>query len=284
MQEQSMSTTPGIAARPAPADLAAIRDRQQATWSKGDYAVIGATLPLVSELLCEAVDLRAGSRVLDVATGSGNAALAAARRWCEVTGTDYVRSLLDRGRARAAAEGFAIEFREADAERQPFADASFDAVLSVFGAMFAPSPETTAAEMLRVCKPGGKIGLSSWTPEGFIGQSFRLNARFLPPPPGIDSPFAWGRPERIEELFGKSASSITTARRTFHFRYRSVAHYIETFRTWYGPTFQAFAALDPAGRSALERELARLLEHNNRSGDDTLVVPSEYLEVVVTKH
>lgn len=269
--------------RPLPVDLAPIRARQQATWASGDYSVVGNTIPLVSEQLCETIDLRAGARVLDVATGSGNAALAAARRWCDVVGTDYVPALLERARVRAKAEGFAIDFREADAERQPFADASFDYVLSVFGAMFAPNPEATAAELLRVCKPGGKIGLASWTPQGFIGQSFRLMGRYLPPRPEIAPPVMWGEPRRIEELFGADAASITTMRREFVFRYRSAAHNVETFRTWYGPTIKAFESLDDAGRVALERELVALLEEHDRSTDGTLRVPSEYLEVVVTK-
>jgi ubiquinone/menaquinone biosynthesis C-methylase UbiE len=267
----------------APPDLSALRDRQQATWASGDYAVVGATIPLVSENLCEAIDLRAGALVLDVASGSGNAAIAAARRWCDVVGTDYVPSLLARARERSAAEGFRIEFREADAEKQPFPDASFDVVLSVFGAMFAPRPEATAAELLRVCKPGGKIGLASWTPEGFVGQTFKLMGRFVPPPPGARSPLEWGSREKLDALFGAGASSITANRRTFTFRYRSVAHYLETFRTWYGPTVRAFAALDAAGQQKLSSELSAFVQQSSRSDDATLRIPSEYLEVVITK-
>lgn len=278
-----MNETSTINAPVRPFDFAPIRARQQATWASGDYAVIGSTLPLVSELLCEALDLRSGSRVLDVATGSGNAALAAARRWCDVVGTDYVPALLERARRRAGAEGFAIDFREADADRQPFADASFDCVLSVFGAMFAPDPAATAAELLRVCKPGGVIGLASWTPNGFTGQSFQLVGRYLPPRPELAPPAAWGDPSRIEELFGRAASSLTMTLRTFQFRYRSAAHLLETFRTWYGPTLKAFEALDSAGRAALERDLTALLEQHNTRSDGALCVPSEYLEVVVTK-
>lgn len=279
--------TPGGAARGAPAlagpELAALRDRQQATWSAGDYSVVGHTIPLVSELLCEAVDLRAGMRVLDVATGSGNAALAAARRGCAVVGTDYVPALLEKGRVRAAAEGFAIDFREADADRQPCADGAFDAVLSVFGTMFAPSPEAAAAELLRVCKPGGTIGLASWTPESYIGQSFATTARHVAPPRGARSPLEWGTPARIEAWFGGAAATVTATRRTFRFRFRSAAEYVATFRTWYGPTLKAFAALDAAGQAALERDLTALAQHHNASHDATLMLPSEYLEVVIRK-
>ena len=275
---------PSPARPPLRPELAAIRDRQQATWADGDYSIVGNTIVVVSELLCETADLRAGARVLDVATGSGNAAIAAARRWCEVVGTDYVPALLERARERAAAERLAIDFRIADADRQPFADASFDAVLSVFGAMFAPDPEATAAELLRVCRPGGTIALASWTPEGLAGRMFRATARFVPPPPGVTAPVLWGTESRIEELFGRGASSIVATRRTVAFRYRSIAHYFETFRGTFGPVKRAFASLDDFGRAAFERELTELLMHHNRSGDCTLVIPSEYLEVVIRRN
>jgi ubiquinone/menaquinone biosynthesis C-methylase UbiE len=280
-KDRGASTEPARAT--AGPDLAAVRDRQQAAWSTGNYAVVGNRILLVSELLCEAADLRAGWRVLDVATGSGNAALAAARRWCEVVGTDYVPALLEQARVRAAAEGLTVEFREADAEKQPFPDASFDAVLSVFGAMFAPDQDSTAAELARVCRPGGRIALASWTPEGFAGRMFLTTARHVPPPPGLRPPVLWGTPERIEQLFGRFAASIVTNRRNFAMRFRSPAHQIEVMRTWFGPTVRAFEALDPPGRAAFERDFLALLQQHNQSGDSTTVIPSEYLEVVIAR-
>ena len=225
-------------------DFAALKVRQQAAWSTGNYAVVGTTLQIVGEDLCEALDVRAGSRVLDVAAGNGNATLAAARRWCEVTSTDYVASLLDAGRARAQAEGLAVQFQQADAEALPFADASFDVVMSTFGVMFTPDQEKAAAELLRVCKPGGKIGLANWTPESFIGQLFKTIGQYIPPPAGVKPPALWGTQARIEALFGSSARKIVARSRDFTFRYRSPAHFIDVFRTFYGPMNKAFAALD----------------------------------------
>jgi len=232
------ATTPAIPA----VDFAVIKGRQQAAWSTGNYAVVGTTLQIVGETLAEAMDLRAGMRVLDVAAGNGNATLAAARRWCDVTSTDYVPALLESGRARAVAEGHAIKFQEADAENLPYADASFDAVMSTFGVMFTPDQERAASELLRVCKPGGKIGLANWTPESFIGQLFKTIGRYVPPAAGIKSPSLWGTESRLAELFGHDANAIRTARREFVFRYRSPAHWIEVFRTYYGPTNRMFAA------------------------------------------
>ena len=207
-------------------DLAAVKVRQQAAWSTGNYAVVGTTLQIVGESLCEALDLRAGSRVLDVAAGNGNATLAAARRWCDVTSTDYVRSLLDAGRARADAEGLAVKFQEADAEALPFADASFDVVLSTFGVMFTPNQERAAAELLRVCKPKGRIGLANWTPDGYIGQVFKTLGKYLPPPAGAKSPALWGTRARLTEMFDADARAIKAESRLFKFRYRSPAHWI----------------------------------------------------------
>ena len=264
-------------------DFAAVKSRQQATWSSGDYAVIGTTLAITGELLCEAVDLRAGQQVLDVAAGNGNATVAAARRWANVTSTDYVPALLERGRAKAEAERLSVNFQHADAEDLRFADASFDVVLSVFGVMFTPDQEQAARELLRVCRPGGKIGLASWTPEGFIGNVFRTIGKHVPPPAGVKPPALWGTEARLRELFGNGISHLAVSRRTFTFRYRSAAHWIEVFRNYYGPTLKAFAALDPAGQAALAADLAELLERFNRSGDDSLIVPSEYLEVVATR-
>ena len=269
---------------PVPIDLEAVKARQKGAWSSGDYAVVGTTLQIVGEELCEALDIRSANNVLDVAAGNGNASLAAARRWCDVVSTDYVPALLDRARERAAAEGLSsIEFREADAEALPFSDASFDVVVSTFGVMFTPDHDRAAAELVRVCKPGGKIGLANWTPEGFIGQLFKTIGKHVPPPPGAKSPALWGTRARLAELFEPHASSIKSAQRHFVFRYRSPEHWLEVFKTYYGPLLKAFAALAPAEQSALEHDLTSLIAQFNRSGDGSMVVPSEYLEVVITR-
>jgi ubiquinone/menaquinone biosynthesis C-methylase UbiE len=265
-------------------DLAAIKTRQHGAWSAGDYAIVGTTLQIVGEDLCEALDIRSGQRVLDVAAGNGNVSLAAARRWCEVVATDYVPALLERARERAHAERLGIEFREADAEALPFPDAGFDVVVSTFGVMFTADQDRAAAELVRVCRRGGKIGLANWTPEGFIGQVFKTIGRHVPPPAGARSPALWGTRARLAELFEPHAASIKSAQRNFVFRYRSPAHWIEVFRTYYGPLLKAFAALAPAGQAALEQDLVTLIGQFNRSGDATMVVPAEYLEVVVTRH
>jgi len=276
--------TTAVPAHPVAApDLAAVKSRQQAAWSSGDYALIGSTLQIVGETLCEALDLRADQSVLDVAAGNGNVTLAAARRWCDVTSTDYVPVLLERGRARAAADGLPIVFKEADAEALPFKDDSFDTVVSTFGVMFTPNQDKAAAEMLRVCKPGGRIGLANWTPDGFIGQLFKTLGRHLPPPAGVPSPLLWGTRERLQELFGAQAGSIETLSRNFVFRYRSAEHWIDVFKTYYGPMLKAFAALRPAAQQALHDDIVALIGRFNRSGDGTMVAPGEYLEVVVTK-
>jgi ubiquinone/menaquinone biosynthesis C-methylase UbiE len=264
-------------------DLKALKSRQQAAWSSGDYAVIGTTLQIVGEQLCEALDVRSGQKVLDVAAGNGNASLAAARRWCDVVATDYVPALLERARERAAAERLDIEFREADAEALPFPHASFDVVVSIFGVMFTPDQDRAAAEMTRVCKPGGKIGLANWTPDGFIGQLFKTIGKHAPPPLGAKSPALWGTPARIAELFEPHATSVESAQRSFVFRYRSPAHWLEVFNTYYGPVLKTFAALEPAAQAALQRDLMALIDRFNRSGDGSMVVPSEYLEIVITR-
>jgi ubiquinone/menaquinone biosynthesis C-methylase UbiE len=264
-------------------DFTAIKGRQQATWSSGDYAVIGTTLSLTGELLCEALELRAGQRVLDVAAGNGNATLAAARRFADVTSTDYVPALLERGRARAAAERLPVTFQEADAEALPFADSSFDVVLSIFGVMFTPNQEQAASELLRVCRSGGKLGLASWTPEGFIGQVFRTIGKYVPPPAGIKPPALWGTEQRLRELFGEGIAELKSTRRMFVFRYQSAEHWLEVFRTYYGPVLKAFAALDAAGQAGLARDLIEVMERYNQGGSETLAVPSEYLEVVATR-
>lgn len=270
---------------PAPApDFAAIKQRQQATWASGDYAAIGTTLQIVGETLAEAADVRAGERVLDVAAGNGNASLAAARRYAQVTSTDYVQALLDKGRARAQAEGLALQFRLADAEALPFDDGSFDVVLSTFGVMFTPEHRRAAAEMLRVLRDGGRIGMANWTPDGFIGRLFKLIGAHLPPPAGTQSPALWGSESHLVELFGTRAEQIRCERRHFNFRYRSPAHFVQVFRELYGPTHKAFAALDAPAAQSLERGITALLEELNVAGPNALVVPSEYLEIVITKH
>ena len=267
----------------APTDLTALKGRQQTAWASGDYAVIGTTLQLVGEMLAEACDLRTDERVLDVAAGNGNATLAAARRGCKVTSTDYVASLLDRGAERARAERFDVTFQTADVEALPFADASFDAVVSTFGVMFAPDHAKSAAEMARVCRPGGRIGMANWTPEGFIGQLFKTLGRQLPPPAGVQPPSLWGVEAHLQTLFGAQAAQIAVTARIFNFRYRSAAHFIDVFRTWYGPVHKAFAALPADKAAALEQDLTELLNQLNVAGAASLVVPSEYLEIVVTR-
>ena len=267
---------------PAQPDLTAVKARQQSAWSSGDYAVVGTTLQIVGEELCEALDLRPGSKVLDVAAGNGNVTLAAARRWCDVTSTDYVPALLRQGRERALAERLEVDFREADAENLPFADKTFDVVTSTFGVMFTADQDKAAGEMLRVCKPGGKIGMANWTPEGFIGQLFKTLGKHLPPPAGVKSPALWGTRARLEEMFG-SAAEIDTQPRMFVFRYRSAEHWLEVFKTFYGPMLKAFAALDDAKQIALRNDLVALVGRFNRATDGTMVVRSEYLEVVITK-
>ena len=269
-------------ASPPVADLAAVKLKQQATWSAGDYAVIGTTLQIVGETLCEALDLRAGDRVLDVAAGNGNATLAAARRGCDVVSTDYVSALLERGRARASAEGLAVQFEEADAENLPYADASFNVVLSTFGVMFTPDQQRAADELVRVCRPGGKIGLANWTPSGFIGELFKLIGRYVPPPAGLMPPSLWGTEERLRALFGAHIATIGAERKNFVFRYRTPQHWIDTFRTYYGPMNKAFNAVDAGKHEALNTDLLRLIQQFNRATDYAMVLPSEYLEVVVT--
>ena len=268
---------------PPPAiDLKALKTKQQAAWASGDYAVIGRTLQIVGESLAEACDLRTDERVLDVAAGNGNATLAAARRGCRVTSSDYVGALLERGAERAAAERLQVRFQEADAEALPFDDASFDAVVSTFGVMFAPDHAKSAPELLRVCRPGGRIGLANWTPEGFIGQLFKTLGKHVTPPAGVQSPALWGSEVHLHTLFDEGASLAIT-KKIFNFRYRSADHFIDVFRRWYGPVHKAFASLPAEQGAALERDIAALLEGVNRAGSGSLVVPSEYLEVVATR-
>ena len=281
METTMQATTNSPACSPPVADFAAVKLKQQAAWSAGDYAVVGTTLQIVGETLCEALDLRAGERVLDVAAGNGNATLAAARRWCDVVSTDYVGALLARGEARASAEGLAVQFQEADAENLPYADGSFDVVLSTFGVMFTPNQERAASEMARVCKSGGKIGLANWTPSGFIGELFKLMGRYIPPPAGVKSPSLWGTEERLRELFGDRIATLETVRKNFVFRYRTPQHWLDTFRTYYGPVQKAFNAVGADREEALAADLIRLVQQFNRAGDGAMVLPSEYLEVVI---
>ena len=264
-------------------DFIALKHRQQAAWSSGDYAVIGTTLQLVGELLAESCDLRWDQRVLDVAAGNGNATLAAARRGCKVISTDYVPALLDLGAGRARAEGLRAHFQVADAEALPFKDGNFDAVLSTFGVMFSPDHARAASELLRVCRPGGRIAMANWTPDSLIGQMFKIIGKQLPPPPGVQSPSRWGVEAYVRELFGDDAQKISVTPRAFNFRYRSPAHFIEVLRTWYGPVHKAFLSLPAAQATELENDLADLMRGLNRGGADSLVVPSEYLEIVVTR-
>jgi len=268
------TTTPAV-------DLAAVKNKQHLAWSSGDYAVVGTTLQIVGESLCEALDLRAGERVLDVAAGNGNATLAAARRWCDVVSTDYVSTLLERGRARASAEGLPVKFEQADAENLPYNDHSFDVVLSTFGVMFTPDQDKAAAEMARVSKPGGRIGLANWTPTSFVGEIFKTMGKYLAPAAGVKSPALWGTEARLRELFGERLDLIAIERKHFAFRYHSPAHWLEVMRTFYGPVHKAFGSLDAAKQEALAADLIALAEKFNRATDGTLVAPSEYLEVVI---
>lgn len=269
-----ISTTP---------DFNAIKARQQAAWGSGDYAVIGTTLQIVGESLAQACDLRTDERVLDVAAGNGNATLAAARCGCKVTSTDYVGALLQRGAERARADHLAVSFQTADVEALPFESGSFDAVLSTFGVMFAPDHAAAASEMLRVCRPGGRIGMANWTPDSFIGRMFKVLGRYVAPPAGVQAPSLWGTEAHVRSLFGADARSLSASVRHFNFRYRSASHFIDVFRTWYGPVHKAFAAQTAEQAQALSGELAALIDGMNVAGPDSMVVPGEYLEIVVTR-
>ncbi|MGA8008246.1 MAG: methyltransferase domain-containing protein, partial [Thiomonas sp.] len=266
---------------PSQPDFESVKTRQKVTWASGDYAQIGVTLQIVGEQLCEAIDLRAGERVLDVAAGNGNASLAAARRFGCVTAVDYVESLIESGRKRAIADALPIEWTVADAERLPFDDGSFDVVLSTFGVMFTPNQERAAEEMLRVTRAGGRIGLANWTPEGFIGELFKTIGRHVPPAAGQRPPVLWGTEPRLVELFGPEAADIRVARRQFMFRYASPAHWIDHFKAYYGPILKAFETLGATEQVALQADIVDLLMRSNRGGAKALVFPGEYLEVVI---
>jgi SAM-dependent methyltransferase len=272
-----------VVATPAP-DFAAVKSRQQKTWASGDFSVVASRIVFQAEHLCETADVQAGWRVLDVATGSGNAAIAAARRGCEVVGIDYVPALLERGRVRAAAEHLDVEFVEGDAEELPFPDASFDAVVSIYGVMFAPDHKRAASELLRVCKPGGRIALASWTPEGFIGETFRVFSRYLPPAPGLEPPVRWGDAAYLKSLFGTDASFVTSYRRTAIFRFRSAEENVDFFATYYGPTLRAFESLEPARREALRNDLLSLARRYDRNGGTgPIAITADYLETVIDR-
>jgi SAM-dependent methyltransferase len=268
---------------PQTPDLATIKGRQQKAWSSGDYGKVGVTLLIMGEQLAEAVDLRAGQRVLDVACGNGNASLAAARRFCDVTGIDYVPMLLDEARKRAEAEGLGVDFREGDAEQLPFEDASFDVVLSTLGVMFAPDQEKAANELLRVCKPGGTIGMANWAPDSYVGELFKSIGKHVPPPPGLKPPFRWGTEEGLQELLGEGIGSLQTRRRSLVWRFSSARHHVEFMRDYYGPLNKAFGTLDEGGQEALSGDLISLVDRHNRSGDETAVWPADYLEVVAAR-
>lgn len=265
-------------------DFTAVKRRQQSTWASGDFAVVAARIVFQAEHLCETADLQAGWRVLDVATGSGNAALAAARRGCEVVGIDYVPALLQRGRIRAGAEQLGVQFVEGDAEDLRFPDASFDAVISIYGVMFAPDHRRAAAEVARVCRPGGRIALASWTPDGFIGETFRIFSRYLPPAPGLQPPVRWGDESYLESLFGNVAASLTSHRRTAVFRFRSAEENVEFFSTYYGPTLRAFESLDPQRRASLRNDLVALARRYDRNGGTgSIAIAADYLETVIVR-
>jgi SAM-dependent methyltransferase len=264
-------------------DFTAIKAKQNAAWSSGDYARIGTTLQMVGETLAETMDLPPDATVLDVAAGNGNATLAFARRWCKVTSSDYVGALLEQAGRRAAAEALDVAFEIADAEDLPFEDNCFDAVVSTFGVMFAPNQTKAASELIRVCRRGGRIGLANWTPDGFIGQVFKTLGQHVASPSGVNSPARWGSKLWIEETFGASASSITITNRAFMFRYRSPGHFVEFFRTYYGPVHKAFLVLDQPGQVALAADLKATISRFNTSTDGSMRVPSEYAEVIISK-
>lgn len=282
-----MTTATATPVQSTPPDLTAIKRKQQATWSSGDFSVVASRIQFVAEQLAESADLRPGWRVLDVATGSGNAAIAAiaaARSGCSVTGVDYVPSLLETGRGRVAAEGLDVELIEGDAEVLPAASGSFDAVLSVFGVMFAPDQEKAASELLRACRPGGTIALASWTPGGFIGEMFRTIGAHVPPPAGLRSPMRWGDEQELKTLLGGGVNTIASVEPACIFRFRTPAEFVDFFRRWYGPTLKAFDALDDSGRTALGGDLEALARRWNTSTDPgSITIPAAYLESIARR-
>lgn len=264
-------------------DFDAIKAQQQRMWATGDFAMIAWNTAFPCDLACEAAGLRAGWKVLDVATGSGNAALSAARRGARATGIDYVPALIERARERAAAEHLPADFAVGDCESLAFADESFDAVISVFGSMFAPDQERAARELVRVCRRGGRIVLANWTPESFWGQAFGLISRYRPPPAGLRSPLEWGTKFRLEQLFGAAVSMSRVKSRRALFRYRNSRHWIEVFGKYFGPVMRTLEVLDETARAQFLGELETILDRFNCSDDRTLVVAAEYLEIVMTR-
>ncbi|MDX6600932.1 MAG: hypothetical protein QOF13_134 [Solirubrobacterales bacterium] len=265
-------------------DLGAVRQAQQKTWSEGDFAMVAGMVEMVAEELVEALDVVPDERVLDVACGSGNGALAAARRaWGNTVGVDFVPALLERGRERAAAERLDVEFVEGDAADLPFADGEFDLVISIFGAMFAPEHEKTAAELLRVSKPGGRIGMANWVPDGGVGKMFMTIAKHAPPPPGVSSPLLWGTEDHLREVFGDGVSDLRVDRRKSRQTFRSADHFLEFFRTYFGPTKVAYERVGPDGEAALTADMKAYLEEYNTAGDRALVLEPEYLQVIAQR-
>ncbi|TMR94955.1 class I SAM-dependent methyltransferase [Nonomuraea basaltis] len=265
---------------PGTAGFAAIKERQRLGWESGDYARVGVTLQIMAERLVEAAGVRAGQSVLDVACGQGNVAMAGARRFAESTGVDYVPGLLAQGRQRAAAEYLDVTFTEGDAEQLPFPDASFDATLSTVGVMFAPDQERAAAELARVTRPGGTIGLASWTPDGLVGVLFRTIGTYAPPPPQVRSPMLWGTPERLRELLGDEVEWVALKTRTYEFCYRSPEHFADWFLAHYGPITRLAGTLDEATRASFAADLAEVPKKFNRADDGTVLGAGEYLEAV----
>jgi SAM-dependent methyltransferase len=264
-------------------DFAAVTTRQQQMWATGDFHRIGVTTVIVGERLVRAVGVRAGQHVLDVAAGAGNTSLAACRRFGEVIASDYVPDLLATAARRAEAEGLPLKTEVADAQNLPYPDASFDVVLTTFGAMFAPDQEKTASELLRVLKPGGKLGMANWTPTGFIGRLFAVGAKHVPPPPGVDPPSRWGTGDGVQQLLGSRGASLELKEREMEFVYPSASYMLELYKTWFGPTATQFAMLDEAGQTAYTKDLMSLYGEWNRAPDDTVLIPAAYLEVVATK-
>jgi ubiquinone/menaquinone biosynthesis C-methylase UbiE len=264
-------------------DYGLVTQRQQETWATGDFHEVARQNVCMAEALCEAVDPHATDRVLDVACGSGTAALVAARRYCEVAGIDYVPELIDRARARAEASGLEVDFRVGDAQALPFDDDSFDSVLSVYGVQFAADQEKAAKEMLRVCKPGGRIGLATPIPKGWSGDFFAVNAAYSPPPPpGVKPPLRWGTDEGLDELLGSGIRSIENEERTALQYYRSVDHAVSVFLTFFGPVIRASRTLEDESRERLIGDLRGVFEKYNRATDGTAVIENRYRLTVAT--
>jgi ubiquinone/menaquinone biosynthesis C-methylase UbiE len=261
-------------------DFNAVKERQRMGWESGDYPRVGNTLQLIAERLVDAAGLHAGRRVLDVACGQGNAAIAAARRFAEATGVDYATNLLDQGRERAEAEHLGVTFTDGDAERLPFPDGSFDTTLSTVGVMFAPDQERAAAELVRVTRAGGTIALASWTPDSLVGEMFKTIGRYAPPPAGLRSPMLWGTESRLAELFGDRVEWVSLARRTFYFCYHSPEHFSEWFRHYYGPITRLAGSLDEDTAARFAADLAEVPRAFNRAEDGTVLAAGDYLEAV----